>query len=317
MSFLAPLRLWLLLLIPALLVVYVLMQRRRRKYALRFTSVALLDKVAPRQPGWRRHVAAGLALVMVGLLVVAFAKPAKRVRVPQERATVVVVIDTSGSMAASDVTPSRIEAAKSAAADFARQMPEKFNVALVAYDDAPRLVVPPTTDHETVVTGVLGLQLGGATATGDSLVAALDAIKLAPADPANPASVAPARIVLLSDGKQTAGRGIGGALDLVKAAKVPVYTISFGTPQGFISDGPVTVPVPNDEPTMRLIASQTDGESYSASSLGQLQDVYRDIGSAVGYKFEKKEITSRFVGYGLLAALCALGLSLGFFGRLP
>lgn len=317
MSFLAPLRLWLLLLIPALLVVYILLQRRRHKYALRFTSVALLDKVAPRQPGWRRHVAAGLALVMVGLLVVAFAKPANRVRVPQERATIVLVLDTSGSMAATDVAPTRIEAAKSAAADFARSMPEKFNVALIGFDDAPRLVVPPTTDHETVVSGVMGLQLGGATATGDALVAALDAIKLAPADPAHPDEIAPARIVLLSDGKQTAGRGLGSALDEVKAAKIPVYTISFGTPQGVVEQGGISVPVPNDEATMRLIASQTDGKFFSAASLGQLKEVYQDIGTAVGYKFEKKEITSRFVGFGLIAALAALGISLGFFGRLP
>lgn len=317
MSFVAANRLWLLLLVPVFAAGYLLMQRRRRHYAMRFASVALLDKVAPRQPGWRRHVAALLALAMVSLLVVSFAKPAKRVRVPQERATIVVVIDTSGSMAAQDVKPTRLDAAKTAASEFAQSLPERFNVALVAFDDVPRLVVPPTTDHEQVVTGVQGLQLGGATATGDALISALDAIKLAPADPAHPNEPAPARIVLLSDGARTAGRSVASAIAVVAAAKVAVSTISFGTPYGTVSEGGISAPVPSDEETMRQIATGTGGKYYSAQSLGQLQEVYRDIGSSVGYTFQKKEITSRFVGLALLAAVCAMGFSLAFFGRLP
>jgi Ca-activated chloride channel homolog len=317
MSFLAANRLWLLALVPIFAVGYVLMQRRRRHYAMRFASVALLDKVAPRQPGWRRHVAALLALAMVSLLVVSFAKPAKRVRVPQERATIVIVIDTSGSMAAQDVKPTRLDAAKTAASEFADSLPERFNVALVAFDDVPRLVVPPTTDHQQVVTGVQGLQLGGATATGDALISALDAIKLAPADPAHPNDPAPARIVLLSDGARTAGRSLSSAIAVVAAAKVSVSTISFGTPYGTVSEGGISAPVPSDEESMRQIATGTGGKYYSAQSLGQLQEVYRDIGSSVGYTFQKKEITSRFVGLALLAAVCAMGFSLAFFGRLP
>jgi len=317
MSFLAANRLWLLLIVPLFAVGYVLMQRRRRHYAMRFASVALLDKVAPRQPGWRRHVAALLALAMVSLLVVSFPNPAKRVRVPQERATIVIVIDTSGSMAAQDVKPTRLDAAKTAASEFADSLPDRFNVALVAFDDVPRLVVPPTTDHQQVVTGVAALQLGGATATGDALISALDAIKLAPADPAHPNDPAPARIVLLSDGARTAGRSISSAIAVVNAAKVAVSTISFGTPYGTVSEGGVSAPVPADEETMRQIATGTGGKYYSAQSLGQLQEVYRDIGSSVGYTFQKKEITSRFVGLALLAAVCAMGFSLAFFGRLP
>lgn len=317
MSFLAANRLWLLAIVPIFAVGYVLMQRRRRHYAMRFASVALLDKVAPRQPGWRRHVAALLALAMVSLLVVSFAKPAKRVRVPQERATIVIVIDTSGSMAAQDVKPTRLDAAKSAASQFAESLPARFNVALVAFDDVPRLVVPPTTDHGQVVTGVQGLQLGGATATGDALISALDAIKLAPPDPAHPNEPAPARIVLLSDGARTAGRSLSSAIAVVAAEKVAVSTISFGTPYGTVSEGGISAPVPADEQSMREIATGTGGKFYSAQSLGQLQEVYRDIGSSVGYTFQKKEITSRFVGLALLAAVCALGFSLAFFGRLP
>jgi len=317
MSFLAANRLWLLLIVPVFAAGYVLMQRRRRHYAMRFASVALLDKVAPRQPGWRRHVAALLALAMVSLLVVSFAKPAKRVRVPQERATIVIVIDTSGSMAAQDVKPTRLDAAKTAASEFAGSLPKRFNVALVAFDDVPRLVVPPTTDHEQVVTGVQGLQLGGATATGDALISALDTIKLAPADPAHPNDPAPARIVLLSDGARTAGRSLSSAIAVVAAAKVAVSTISFGTPYGTVSEGGISAPVPADEESMRQIATGTGGKYYSAQSLGQLQEVYRDIGSSVGYTFQKKEITSRFVGLALLAAVCAMGFSLAFFGRLP
>lgn len=317
MSFLAANRLWLLLIVPVFAVGYVLMQRRRRHYAMRFASVALLDKVAPRQPGWRRHVAALLALAMVSLLVVSFAKPAKRVRVPQERATIVIVIDTSGSMAAQDVKPTRLDAAKTAASEFAESLPERFNVALVAFDDVPRLVVPPATDHQQVVTGVQALQLGGATATGDALISALDAIKLAPADPAHPNDPAPARIVLLSDGARTAGRSVSSAIAVVSAAKVAVSTISFGTLYGTVSEGGISAPVPADEETMRQIATGTGGKYYSAQSLGQLQEVYRDIGSSVGYTFQKKEITSRFVGLALLAAVCTMGFSLAFFGRLP
>jgi len=316
-SFLAPLRLWLLLLLPLFGVAYLLLQRRRRRYAMRFASVALLDKVAPRTPGWRRHAAAVLALVMVGMMVVAFAKPAKRVRVPQERATIVVVLDTSGSMAATDVQPSRLEAAKTAASEFVRSLPERFNVALVAFDDTPRLLVPPTTEHENVVTAVGKLELGGATATGDALVTALDAISLAPVDPAHPNDPAPARIVLLSDGARTAGRSVSSAIEVVKNGKVAVSTISFGTPYGTVSEGGIAAPVPADENTMREIAAGTGGKFYSAQSLGQLQEVYKDIGTSVGYTFKKQEITSRFVGFALIAAVCAMGFSLGFFGRLP
>lgn len=317
MSFLAPGRLWLLLLVPVLVVGYVLLQWRRKKYALRFTNLALLGRVAPNRPSWRRHIAAVLTMVTVALLVTAFARPQTEVEVPRERATIVVVIDVSLSMLADDVEPSRIKSAQESAKRFVESLPEKFNVSLVSFAGSASILVSPTTDRSPVVRAIDNLQLAESTATGEAIFTALEAVKQVPADPANPDERPPARIVLMSDGYKNVGRGVEDAIGAANQAGVPIYTIAFGTQWGTVEIQGQRTNVPVDVDTMRKIADETGGNSYTAESSTELDEVYADVGSSVGYTTEEQEVTARWTGFALLAALLAAAASLLFFGRLP
>src|SRR3954447_606048 len=281
MSYDEPIRLWFLLGVVALGAIYVLLQRRRQQYAVRFTNMALLGAVAPKKPGWRRHAAAFAFLVAIATLVVAFARPTHDEKVPRERATVIVAIDTSLSMEADDVSPSRIEAAKAAAKAFVDQLPPKINVGLVSFDGAARLDVNPTTDRTKVKKAIDRLDLHEGTAIGDAIVTSLDAIKqLAVADD-SATDVIPARIVLMSDGKTTVGRPNDDGVAAAQKAKVPVSTIAFGTDHGEITvpQEALPVPVPVDRDALKAIADSTGGAFFSATSAAELQKVYADIGS--------------------------------------
>jgi len=317
MTFLEPTRLWLLLLVPALAVAYVLLQWRRRKYALRFTNVALLDKVAPRRPGWRRHLAAVLTMLTVGLLVAAFAQPQDEVRVPRERATIVVTMDVSLSMMAEDVHPTRDQAAREAAKQFVEDLPRTFNVALVSFAGTAKVLVPPTTDRAAVLQAIDRMELDESTATGEAIFASLDALEQVPDDPENPGRPPPARIVLMSDGFRNVGRSVQSGIEAARRANVPVYTIGFGTPYGSVEIDGDRMPVPVDLETMERIAAATGGKTYAAESSEELSQVYADIGSSIGYTTEEREVTARFVGFALLSALAAAVVSLFFLGRLP
>lgn len=313
MRFLAFGRLWLLLLVPALVAVYVALEFRRRRSAVRFTNLALLESVAPRRPAWRRHLPAAAFALMLASLVTAFARPTGLVRVPRERATVIVAIDTSISMMAEDVEPSRFVAAKQAASRFVDRLPERFNVGLVSFSGSAQVVVPPTTEHAGVTRAVDRLTLGPRTAIGEAIFASLDSVALLPAGPGAP----PARIVLLSDGETTAGRSNAEASEAARAAGVPVSTIAFGTDEGTVTVGDRQVPVPANREALSEIAEDTGGSFFEAASGKELREVYEDIGSSVGYTNERREVTSWFVGLGIvLAALSAAG-SMLWSSRLP
>jgi Ca-activated chloride channel family protein len=317
MTFLSPQRLWLLLAVIALGGAYVLLQWRRRAYTVRFTNVNLLSSVAPKRPGWRRHVAAAIYIVAITALVLGFAQPARDERVPRERATIMLAIDTSLSMQATDVAPSRLEAAQSAASRFLDIIPPKINVGLVSFNGAASLRVPPTTDRERVKQTIQSLALGESTATGEAIFASLDAIESVPPD--DEGTTAPARIVLMSDGSWTVGRTNDEAAQAAVEAEVPVSTIAFGTDSGTIRvpEQPYPIPVPVDRDALRAIAEQTDGNYYSAASEGQLTQVYENIGSSVGYETEQREITTWFIAGALLLSFAAAGASLAWFHRLP
>lgn len=315
MSFLSPGRLWLLLAVGALAIVYVVMQRRRSKYAVRFTNLALLEKVAPSQPGWRRHLPAAVFLAMLSVMVVAFARPTDNVRVPRERATVMVVIDVSASMLATDIKPDRITVAREAADAFVDKLPVQFNVGLVAFSRAASVVVPPTTDRDVLVRGIASLETGPGTAIGDGITTALRAIAALDAQAAT--DPPPARIVLLSDGANTAGRSPEGAAAESARADVPIYAIAYGTEDGVVDINGEAVPVPADPPTLEHVADVTSGKSYEAASGEELQGVYADIGSSVGYRLERQDVTARYVGFGLIAAFAAAAASLLWFSRIP
>ncbi|HEY3560919.1 MAG TPA: VWA domain-containing protein [Kribbella sp.] len=317
MQFLSPGRLWFLLLIPLIVAGYIFLQHRRSQYALRFTNIALLDRVAPRRPQWRRHLAVGLALVAALMCIVAFAQPKDKVKVPRERATIVVAIDVSLSMMATDIEPNRLEAAKESAKEFVNNLPPKFNVALVNFAGTASIIVPPTTDRSTVDRSIDGLELAESTATGEGIFTSLQALTQVPPDPAHPNDPAPARIVMLSDGKRTVGRTAQEGAQEAKSKHTPVYTICFGTDSGFIEMDGIRQRVPPDRAELRSIAEISGGEAYTAESAGELKDVYKDIGSSVGYDEVDKEITSRYAGIAMLFTLAAAGACIALATRFP
>lgn len=313
LAFLSPDRLLILLVIPLLVLAYVIASRRKNRRGMRFTNTSMLDVVVPRQSQWRRHLAVALSLLSLITLTAAFARPKTEVLVPRERATVVLVIDASLSMQATDVAPTRLDAAKKAAVDFVNQLPEKYNVSVVSMAGAAAVLVPPTTAHNTVEHAINSIQLQESTAIGEGITTALRALQQAPKDPSNPSSVAPGAIVLLSDGSNTAGRAPQQAAVEAKAAKVPVYTIAYGTENGFVDLDGKRQPVPVAHDEMRQIADLSGGQYFAAATADQLKSVYENIGSEVGYEKADREVTARFAGYGLaLAVLAALGaISLG------
>ena len=313
LAFLAPSRLLILLIIPALIVAYIFASLRKNRRGMRFTNTSMLDVVVPKQSQWRRHLAVALSLLSLITLTAAFARPKTQIDVPRERATVVLVIDASQSMQATDVKPTRLDAAKQAAIDFVNKLPEKYNVSVVSMAGASAVLVPPTTAHNTVQNAINSIQLQDSTAIGEGIATALRALQQAPKDPNNPNSIAPGAIVLLSDGSNTAGRSPQQAAAEAKAAKVPIYTIAYGTQNGYVDLDGTRQPVPVDHEEMKQIAAATNGDYFAAATADQLKKVYENIGSDIGYEKADREVTSRFAGYGLaLAVLAALGaISLG------
>ncbi len=312
--FLAP---WWLLSVVVVLVlaaVYVWALLRRRTYALRFSNVDLLKSIAPKGAGWHRHVAAGVFAVSVLMLSVGMARPAVDVHQPLERATVVLAIDVSLSMKATDVSPNRFAAAKDAAKLFVRQLPKSYNLSLVSFAKSATVAVSPTKDHAQIDSAIDHLRLQESTAIGDAIFASLEAIANVPSDGAKKA--APARIVLLSDGFTTSGRSNDEAAQASSRAKVPVSTIAFGTQAGSVSVEGTEVPVPVDGDALKKIASETDGKFYTAVTAKQLKEVYRDLGSSVGERTVAHDVTRWFLAIGTLLALVAAGLSLLWTGRI-
>lgn len=315
-SFAAADRLFALVALAVIAAAYVVLALRRRAYTVRFTNLDLLDTVAPRRPGWRRHIAALVFLAALASLLVAWARPADEVRVARERATVVLAIDTSLSMQATDVAPSRLEAAKAAALDFVAELPDAINLGLVTFDGVARVRVTPTTDRGSVKRAIEGLELGPATAIGEAILAGLDAIKAAPPVDADGEPI-PATLVVMTDGKTTVGRPDETGSAAAKEAGVPVSTIAFGTARGTITiDGKVQ-PVPVEIASLQAIANVTGGRFFRAESLGQLRSVYEDIGSSIGFTTETVEVTDRFVGYAAVLMLVSTTLSLLWFQRIP
>ena len=339
LSFLAPSRLWLLLLPILLLAAYVVSQLRRRGYVVRFTTMDLLDSVAPKRPRWRRHLPAiGLLLGLVALSL-SLAKPAVAQQTADKRGVVVLAMDTSLSMEAKDVAPSRLAAAQDAARTFLKNVPKGVRVGLVSFDSGARLLVPPTDKMAVVERGISRLQLGEGTAIGEAVFTSLDAIDEAlnqtPAangsgsgstsgsgsgsdsTSAKPGEKA-AAVVLLSDGENTVGRSNDEAATAANAEGRPVYTVAVGTDGGTVQlpDGS-TQNVPVNRPALADLASKTGARSFTAYSSDELRSVYKDLGRTLTKEPVQKDVSGWFVG-GAMAflALAALG-SLIWFARLP
>jgi Ca-activated chloride channel homolog len=317
MHFASPL--WLLTLIPvALLVIgYIALQLRRKRYTARFSNVELLATIAPRRPGWRRHLTFALLLIAITVLCFGVARPTTTVRVPRDEATVMLAIDVSESMQATDVLPTRIRAAQAAAEQFANILPAKINLGLVKFGGNASVVVPPTTDRNAIKSAIGALQLLDSTAIGEAVFSSLDAITtFAASNTVKGAKPPPARIVLLSDGANNKGRTVASAEAAARTAAVPVSTIAFGTDSGTVDIQGEEIPVPADKTTLKELADQTGGSFHTATSELELSQVYANIGSQIGYTTSQRDISWRFLAIGLLLALAAAATSLLWAGRL-
>jgi Ca-activated chloride channel family protein len=317
MTFQAPLWLFALLAVAALAALYVLLQLRRRAYAARFTNVALLGAIVPRRPGWRRHLAFAVVAAGLATLVVSLAVPSTEVRVPREKATVVMAVDVSLSMQATDIEPDRFRAMRRAGKEFVDVLPERINLGLVSFAGTATTLVPPTTDRAQVAGAIDNLDLAESTAIGEAVFTSLTAIENFQSSLESDGQEAPpARIVLLSDGYNTVGRDDTQAIDAARAAGIPVSTIAFGTDYGTLDLDGETVPVPVDRATLEEIADQTGGSYSEAASASELEQVYADLGSQIGYTTEPQDISPWFVRGGVLLVLLGAVLSLLWTNRL-
>lgn len=315
--FLSPAYLWLLVLVAALAGIYGAMQVRRKTFVARFSNVELLGSVAPRRPGWRRHLTFALLLIALAVLSVGVAKPSAAVKVPRENATVMLDIDVSLSMQATDVLPSRIETAKSAGKKFADVLPPRINLGLLSFARDANVVVTPTVNREQVKRGIDSLKLANYTAIGEAIFGSLQAIDVYNnATTAKGSKPPPRRIVLLSDGTSTVGRSVTDAIAAARKADVQVSTIAFGTPTGTVTSNGQTVLVPADNTTLERIARNTGGSFFAAHTEQELRKVYADIGSQIGYTTKKQDISWRFMLGGLLTLFAAGGAAMLWSGRL-
>ncbi|MBB6120043.1 VWA domain-containing protein [Nocardiopsis algeriensis] len=315
MTFLEPGRLWWLLLLVPLVVAYVLAQRQRRAFTLRFTNLALLDQVAPRRPDVRRHVPAVLFALTAGVLIASMALPAMPVEQPRERATIMVAVDVSLSMAATDIEPDRLRAAKESAQGFVSMLPDRFNVGLVAFSSTATVVSSPTHDHQAVIGSIENLRLGPGTAIGEGVFASLEAVRSFDED--SEEDPPPAAIVLLSDGENTSGREIDQASAVADEHGVPVSTIAFGTGAAMIEIDGYQVPADIDKEALLALAQDTGGLFYEAESENELDEVYEDIGSSLGTELVHEEVVTRFVAVAIVLMLATALTSLLWFQRLP
>jgi Ca-activated chloride channel homolog len=330
MSFEWPLALLALLAVPLTVGLYMMAQRRRRAYAVRFTNLELLGSVVTASPGWRRHLPPLLFLLALTALTVAIARPHVNVDVAKEEATVMLTTDSSGSMQATDVTPNRLDAARSAAKGFTNRLPEKFRLGLVTFSNVAQLLVPPTEDRQPVRNALDSLQAEGGTAIGTALETSLSALQ--PVIEKNQRAIRrqglnrrrapPAVIVLLSDGYSTTGPEPLEVARRARELRVPINTVALGTSAATVtlSDRLGTtrnVRVPPDRRTLRRIAQVTGGQYFGAADQDKLNDVYQRLGSRIGFRQEKREVTAAFAAGGLGLMLAGGLLSMMWFGRLP
>jgi Ca-activated chloride channel homolog len=322
MTFATPFILWGLLIVPLGLAAYWLVQRRRIKYAARFTNLDLLANVVDASPGRRRHLPAALTLIALAALVVAMARPQAVVAVPRDDATVVLTMDSSASMTATDVAPTRLDAAKSAASSFLDRLPDRFRVGLVSFSSSVQVLEEPTDDRGAVRSSLDSIEGDIGTALGDAIVTS---VGLAP-DATEQEKLSGGKplfaVLLLSDGANSTGSEPLAILDQAKAAGVPVYTIALGTDSGTVeitNDFGVTqtYAVPPDRDTLRQVAEETGGRFFEAPTEADLEAVYQEIGSQVSYEDEERELTAAFAAAGAVFLLLGAGLSALWFGRIP
>jgi Ca-activated chloride channel family protein len=320
MSFEWPLMLLALLLVPLAVGGYVLLERRRERQAAAFANPALVPNLVGRSPGRLRHLPPALALLALAALATGLARPHAMVSVKREEATVVLAIDTSRSMVAKDVPPSRLAVAQRAVRRFLDSLPEGYRVGMVSFAQSASTVLPATSNRDAAKRALAALRTGDGTALGEGIARA---VQVAQRVRVKGNRRPPASILVLSDGAQTQG-----VLEPLQAAqrakrlKIPVYTVAFGTAQGVVEvvdDNGFTqrVTVPPDPPTLRQVARVTGGRFYAAPDSARLNAVYEELGSRLGHVKKDREITAAFAAGGALLLLAAGAVSAFAFGRLP
>jgi Ca-activated chloride channel family protein len=308
MSFAAPLNLLALLAAPLLAALWAYERRRRRRFAVRHPAASIAAAAARRVPQWRRVVSPLLLLLAAAAMAVALARPQATVAVPVERASVMLVTDESGSMLAGDVDPSRLRAAQAAASSFLDRVPDQLMVGFIGYSATVRATVEPSTERDGVRAAIEALSADGGTATGDALTAALDRLQ---ARRGEDGSVAPAAIVLLSDGKRTAGSDPLEAAARAAKLGIPISTVALGTPDGTVPGRPGEIlAVPPDPETLRLISQRSGGTAFEVADPEELDRVYERLGSRIGTRHEAREISAAFAAGGLLLLVGGLGTGL-------
>ena len=325
MSFSSPIALLALILVPIAAVAYVLFERRRVREAAAFVAPALLPNVVDRVPGWRRHLPAAFLLLAVATFLIGFARPHATISTRSEEATAIIAIDTSRSMGATDIAPTRLAAAQASARRFLHDLPDSYRVSIVAFSTLSQVVAVPTTDREYVNTAISALRVGQATALGDALATSVDIARGAPEGVKPPAGEkpAPAVILVLSDGAVDGGRvALPEGIRRAREAKIPVFTAMLGTAAGVVTVPHVggyveRIQVPPDPGALRRVAQQTGGSFFAAPTAKDLDTVYADLKSRLGSTDKDEEITFAFAVAGALLLLGGCVLSALWFRRVP
>src|SRR5215213_8633573 len=299
-----------------LVVLYILGQVARRKRMQQFANTELLESVAPERPSRWRHLATILLVLSLVFFTVAMAGPTHDVRIPRNRAVVMLVIDVSQSMRATDVSPNRLAATQEAAKQFVDQMTPGVNLGLIAYAGVATVLVSPTTNRDASKNAIDKLQVADRTATGEAISTALQAINTVGAVIGGGDTPPPARIVLMSDGKETVPSNPDnpkGAFTAARTARdqgVPISTVAFGTPYGYVEMNDQRTPVPVDDEMLKKIAQLSGGQAYTASSLEELKEVFTNLQEQIGYETQKGDAGTGWLRLGslvlALAAVCAL-----------
>jgi Ca-activated chloride channel family protein len=337
MSFLWIEMLWLLLIVPLFIGLYIMIQRRRQKYALRFSSLSIVKEAMGKGPGMRRHIPPILFLVGLAVMALAIARPVATVLLPSQQATVILTVDTSGSMRADDMKPTRLDAAKAAAKTFVEKQAKNVRIGVVSFSDSSTVVQAPTQDREAVLAAINRLVPQRGTAIGRGIVTSLDAIfeepgktpsiardpvtlkEKTPPKPVEIGTYAPAIVILLSDGQSNVGPRPMDVIDQATNRGVRVYTIGVGSTTGTVLhfDEGFSIRVLLDETTLKQIASKTNGKYFRADNETDLKAIYENLGTQLVFKPEQTELTAFFTGFAVLCLLAAGILSLLWFNRLP
>ncbi|MPZ91377.1 MAG: VWA domain-containing protein [Actinobacteria bacterium] len=338
MTFDAPIWLLVALAVPLLLGAQWAIQKRRMRYAISYSNTSVLASVATKS-SWRRGVPVALFALAWLVLALGMAKPQAEVAIPRDEATIILAVDVSGSMAAEDVTPDRMTAAKAAASSFISKLPGRFRIAVVSFSDLADVLAQPTTDRSSTLDALASLEAEGGTAMGQAIIQSIELVEddrerlalptpsIMPSQDASPSPAPDERervsaVLLLSDGYNTTGVSPIAAAGQARAQDVPVYSIALGTPEGVVTvpdqfGNQRLLPVPPDYQTLEAIASTTDGEYFEAPTDEDLQSVYASLGERIGYTTRPDEVTYAFAGLGALLLLLAAATSILWRGRFP